>query len=171
MSARCAGSPGGAAVFAVLGVGIAAGIWLTGCSAGAPPPQSFEIRPVLAWQPGSCEGRSGGMPGISGGCYRLAARLGVTVPRTQQAVVVSDPAGVVAVLIVIGPDRWSAFQRMMQTQPGHGKVLAAFPALYGSGPPGTPVRLRGRRPDAGGGQRSGPPPRHGTWLTGRTMSP
>ena len=105
MSARCAGSPGGAAVFAVLAVGIAAGIWLTGCSAGAPPPQSFEIRPVLAWQPGSCEGRSGGMPGISGGCYRLAARLGVTVPRTQQAVVVSDPAGVVAVLIVIGPDR------------------------------------------------------------------
>ena len=138
------------------------------------PPVSFEIRPVLTSQAGSCAGGPAGVPGIRGGCYQLAARLGVTVSGAQQAVVVPDPAGGVIVLIVIGPDQWSAFQRMMQPPPGalpppdpsqgdiyqvparlafvqHGEVLAAFPALLGTGPPGTPVRLqvdglRGRGP-------------------------
>jgi hypothetical protein len=144
---------------------LAAGIWLSGCSAGSPTPLPFGIRPVLGWQPGSCAGWPAETSGIRGGCYRLAGpRLGVTIPHAQQAIVATGPGGGVGVLIVIGSGQYSAFQHMIQPPPGalppppgrpdeyqaphtlaivqHGKVLAAFPALYGSGRPGTAVRLQ-----------------------------
>lgn len=137
----------------VLAGGIAAAVWLTGCSTHAAA--AFQIRPVLKEQPGPCRDRHG-VPGIGGGCYQLAG-FGVAVAGAQDALALPYPAGGFIVEITLGPEYHQAVLRMMQPPPGalpaygpgpgghryqavttlgivqNGKVLCAFPALVGFG--------------------------------------
>jgi len=148
----------------LLAGGIAAVVCFMGCSA-SPVSASFALRPVLNAQPGPCAHRSGGVPGIRGGCYQLAT-LGVVMTKAQSVRAFRyTPRGSYIVVIVLGPDARPALMRMMQPPPGalpapsasqarqyqvpralgivqDGKVLAAFPPLVGVGPPGTPVTVQ-----------------------------
>ena len=105
------------------------------------------------------------MPGTHGGCYQLAAELGLAAVTAQEVRVVPYPQGGFAVMVVLGQDQRSAFLRMMQPPPGalppsdpghafsygvpatlaivqNGKVLRAFPPIVGIGTPGTPITLQ-----------------------------
>ena len=120
---------------------------------------------MLNAQPGSCAHRSSGVPGIHGGCYRLAD-FGVVVTKAQSVLAVPyTTRGGYIVVIVLGPDARPALMRMMQPPLGalpapcasqahqyqvpttlgivqHGKVLATFPPLVGIGQPGTRVTVQ-----------------------------